>query len=79
MNHSTKLYNGQLKAKNRRLNTIKRLEEQLRLDRKPLKASTRRDLVNLVMDDNKVEFISPLAESDRRRIEKELAILKTRI
>lgn len=61
-------FNNTLKAKDRRVSAIKRLETQLKIGKKPQKNPL-----------DKGELFSPLSKEDVIRINKELSILKTRI
>lgn len=72
MNKSKKLYNGQQKAKQRRVSTIERLELQLKSGTKTEKVS------HLTLSTTGANQI-PLEEQDVKRIKRELSILKTRI
>lgn len=67
-----KLYNGQQKVRERRVRTIKMLEEQLKSGVKTEKVSK---LTLSTTGANKI----PLTEEDIARIKKELNILKGRV
>lgn len=70
-NKSKKGFNGQPQAKDRRVNVISRLEAQLKRNTKPALVTTENG--SATWADVRLE------ESDIKRINKEIEILKTRI
>lgn len=66
-------------ATERRKSSLSRLEEQLKLGKKPISQKLKRELVEIHGVGKHNDFTDPLKEVDILRIKKEISILKERI